>query len=106
MNKRKMIEQVAHEITKKFSDEGKLVEAGFAAFHHLCLKNASPAQVDDMRLAYMAGAEHLFTSIMVIMEPGDEPTDADLKRMDLINAEITHWRAVLAEKMMPAQGKA
>jgi hypothetical protein len=104
-NKTTIIQQVAAEVTKHFVDQGKLVEAGFAAFSYLYLKNSPPAQIADMRIAYMSGAEHLFNSIMGILDPGEEPTDKDMQRMDLINAEIERWRKVFAEKV-PTKGSA
>jgi hypothetical protein len=102
-----MIEQVASDITKEFTDRGKLVEAGWAAFHHLVLPKDAPAvQIREMRLAFMAGAEHLFSSIMNILDPGEEPTASDLRRMDLISNEIDEWRGRLSERVQPAQGRA
>lgn len=106
-NRREMIQQVATELTKKLTDEGKLVEAGFAAFQHLAMsKDAPPQQVSEMRLAWMAGADHLFSSIMIILDAGAEPTEKDMHRMDLINTELERWRAVVAERVQPSQGRA
>jgi hypothetical protein len=103
MTDRTTIEEVAHQITKEFTDRGKLIEAGWAAFAHLVIpKDAPPIQFQEMRLAYMAGAEHLFSSIMNILDPGDEPTEADMHRLDLIGKEIDEWRERLAERV---QGK-
>src|SRR5690349_434766 len=107
MSKRQLFEQAAADITKELTDRGKLIEAGFALFaRYVIPKDASPAQLNEMRLAYMAGAEHLFSSIMNILDPGDEPTPADLRRMDLISNEIDEWRAKLSERVQPAQGRA
>lgn len=107
MNKFKMIERVASEVTKQFTDKGQLIEAGFAAFHHLVIsKGAPPVQVQEMRLAYMAGADHLFSSIMTILDEGQEPTEADLVRMDLIEKELRSWRGRLMERAAPTQGNA
>lgn len=107
MNKTKLIEQAAHDVTKHLSDQGKLVEAGFAAFRYLAMaKDAPDIQVNEMRLAFMAGAEHLFSSIMSILDPGEESTDADLRRMDLIDAELDSWRGRLSERVQPSQGRA
>ena len=39
----------------------------------------------------MAGAQVLFSSIVNILDPGSEPTEADLKRMDLIHNELVNW---------------
>ena len=40
----------------------------------------------------MSGAEHLFSSIMAILDDGDEATENDLRRMELIDDEIRAWR--------------
>lgn len=107
MNKAKVIEEAAHRLTKELADKGKLVEAGFAAFAlYVIPKDAPAVQLSEMRLAYMAGAEHLFSSIMNILDPGADPTAADLRRMDLIDREIAEWRVKLSERVQPSQGNA
>ena len=86
-------DEVATELTKVLTDKGLLIEAGFAAFRHFVIPPDAPhKQVLLVRHAYMAGAEHLFSSIMNIMEEGAEPTPADMRRMDLIYKEIMQWR--------------
>lgn len=107
MNKARLIEQAASGLTKDLTDAGKLVEAGFVVFaHYVIPKDAPPAQLVEMRLAFMAGAEHVFSSIMNMLDPGEEPTAADLRRMDLIQKEIDDWRGRLSERVDPAQGRA
>jgi len=86
-------DKAATMLTKILTDKGLLIEAGFAAFRHFVIApGASHAQVLEMRAAYMSGAEHLFSSIMTIMDPGAEPTEDDLRRMNLIHKEIEAWR--------------
>lgn len=102
---RQIIEDTAIEATKRFTDEGKLIEAGFAAMRVLMLQHASPLQVSEMRLAYLAGAEHVWQSIMSIMDPGLQETENDLRRMDMIQKEIDSIRAELSERVQPAQGR-
>ena len=77
-------------LTKDLTDKGLLIEAGFAALRHMAIaKDASAEQVDEMRGAFFAGAQHLFASIMSILDPGDEePTENDLRRMSLITDEL------------------
>ena len=89
--------KIAAALTKKLADEGKLIEAGFAAMQVLALQGAGEHQINDMRIAYMAGAEHLFRSIIVIMDEDAEPTAKDMHRMDLINDELEQWRGVLEQ---------
>ena len=38
--------------------------------------------------AFFGGAQHLFGSIMSILDPGHEPTERDMRRMDLIAHEL------------------
>lgn len=96
--KRRVIEGVS----KKFADEGKLIEAGWVAMKLSVLPQEMGEQQErDMRMAFMAGAQHLFASIMAVMEDDHEPTETDLKRMDLIHAELEAFRKELeaAHKM-------
>ena len=107
MNKAEMIEQAGSDLTKALTDKGKLIEAGFVLFaRYVVPKDAPPIQLSEMRLAFMAGAEHVFSSIMNILDPGEEPTDADVRRMDLIHAEIEEWRGKLSERVQPTEGNA
>jgi hypothetical protein len=82
-------------LTKDLTDKGLLIEAGFAALRHMAIaKDASAEQVDEMRGAFFAGAQHLFASIMSILDPGDEePTENDLRRMSLISDELDRFLA-------------
>lgn len=41
-----------------------------------------------------------------ILDPGDEPTDADLRKMDLIAAELDKVRGELAARYYPTNGRA
>lgn len=105
-SRQQILEEVATEVTKALTDRGKLIEAGFVAFKHLTLQRASQAQIDVMRIAWMGGADHLFSSIMDILDPGEEPTDKDLKRMDLIEKELAEFRTELLLRLRRAKGTA
>src|SRR4051812_33105940 len=93
MADRDEIEKQARKLTVELASKGRLIEAGFAAFRVIVFPGATPGQLASLRMAYMAGAQHLFASIMSLLEPGEEPTTADLTRMDLIHAELEVWRA-------------
>lgn len=83
------VRKLATELSKRLTDEGKLIEAGWVIFRGMTVPPDAPqVQIDEMRLAFMAGAQHLFASVMGILDPGEEPSDADIRRMDLINAEL------------------
>lgn len=92
-------------VANKMADDGKLIEAGWMALRLAAIpKDAPRVQVDEMRLAFMAGAQHLFASIMGILDPGDEPTEADLRKMDLIAAELDKVRGELAARYFHTKG--
>jgi hypothetical protein len=106
-NRRRIIESATDALAKELIDRGRLIEGGFAAFAHYVIPKDAPAiQLREMQIAFMAGAEHLFSSIIGILDPGQEPTDEDLRRMDLIAKELDEWRGRISERMQPAQGNA
>ena len=76
-------------LAKAATDKGLLVALGFLGFRRFFLgKDATDRQVADAQRAFYAGAQHLYGSIMGILEEGAEPTENDLKRMALVDAEL------------------
>ena len=70
-------------------DDGKLIEAGWVSLRLASIPlDVLAVQLGEMRNAFFAGAQHLFGSTMTILDPGEEPTDADLERMSLIQDEL------------------
>lgn len=90
--RREAIGRIADAIAGASVDRGKVIEMGFAsmiAATYPQYKDMPKEQLDDLRNAFFGGAQHLFASITGILDPGAEPTDRDLRRMDLINHELT-----------------
>lgn len=86
--------KIADDLAKELIDKGFLLEAGFEILASMAMpKNASERQVKECKLYFMAGAQHLFASIMQSLEAGSEPTDTDLRRMENINTELDVWKA-------------
>lgn len=101
MADRAYLERLSRELT----DQGKLIEAGWIGLRIAAVPLDAPAvQLSEMRMAFFAGAQHLFSSIMTILDPGSEPTDADLKRMDLIDAELRKFIADFTLRHTPTEG--
>lgn len=74
-------------------DRGLLMEAGWQGLRSIALPaDASAVQLAEMRKAFFAGAQHLFATIMGILDPNEEPTAADMRRMDLIALELEQFR--------------
>lgn len=83
--------------------EGKLIEAGWVGLRlAIGLKNAPADQLREMRLAFLGGAQHLFSSIMSVLDPSSEPTDAGLRRMHLISAELDAAQEELVAGYVPS----
>lgn len=89
---REEIKAAAAALTRKLADAGKIIEGGWYGFDMLVIpKDAPEVQRKEMRLAFFAGAQHLFTSIMNVLDSDREPTADDLRRMDLIHRELEAW---------------
>src|SRR4051812_30169310 len=100
-------ERLAEDIQRKLANEGKILEGGWAALRMMVMpSDASEVQVHEMRKAYFAGAQHLFSTMMVMLDPGEEPTDADMRKMDLIAAELEAWTREMKLEMATAKGQA
>jgi|SRR5262245_4094561 len=80
-----------NKLSRRLSDDGKVIEAGWTAFLAVVHPEAPLDQRKEMELAFYAGAQHLFASIMNLLDPGQEPTDADMRRMSLIADELQKW---------------
>lgn len=100
------LKTIMEKLHRDLVDDGKLIEAGWIGMRMACVPDeASEAQISEMRLAFFAGAQHLFSSIMSILEPDAEPTDKDLQRMDLIDAELRKFAADFELRYTPAKGR-
>jgi hypothetical protein len=98
--------EVVDQICRELMDQGKLIEAGWKSYELLVIPvDASTVQRNETRIAFFAGAQHLFGSIMGVLEPGDdEPTENDLRRMDLINKELDRFIKEFKLNNLPAAG--
>ncbi len=84
--------QIADALLRELSDRGQIIEGGWKAYELLTgLKDASEVQRTECRKAYFFGAQHLFASIMGFLEPGTEPTELDLERMDKLDQELRRF---------------
>ena len=93
-------------LTKQLADDGKLLEAGWIGLRIAAdLINAPAMQLQEMRKAYMAGAQHLYASIMTSLDEDAEPTESDLRRMSLIDAELSAFADEMLANL-PTKGNA
>jgi len=65
------------------------IEAGGESYRHGVLPpHASVVQVSETRKGFYAGAWFLLNHLMGVLDPGTEPTDADMTRMAEIGDEL------------------
>lgn len=85
-------------LTKELADNGKLIEAGWVALRLAAIPDRAPEiQLREMRMAYMAGAQHLFSSMISILDADKEPTAGDVARVELIHKELEAFRSELEQ---------
>lgn len=92
---------------RKLLDNGMLIEAGWLGLRIAAVPLDAPAiQLENMRNAFFAGARHLMTTILNIMDDDRGPTDDDLHRMDQIEAELDAFIAAFELKHARPEGNA
>jgi hypothetical protein len=104
-NSREEIERAAHDIlVKTASDAGLVLELGWLSC--AIMMKPAPEFRNDMRIAYYAGAQHLFASMMTMLDPDADPTPRDLVRMDKMYKELAAMEPELKLRGVVAKGRA
>lgn len=99
--------KLAEVLSGALTDEGKIIEAGWRGLKSMAIAPDAPQiQLDEMRMAFFAGAQHLFASILTVLDPGEGITDRDLKRMDRISEELAAFSAEFEARHLPTDGSA
>lgn len=94
-------------LSRELTDQGKLIEAGWVGLRIAAIPlDASATQLDEMRNAFFAGAQHLFGSIMTVMDPDALPTEKDVERISSIARELRGFIAEFKLRLQPAEGVA
>jgi hypothetical protein len=105
--KRRALHAAADIYAKAAADKGLLIEAGWLGLKAVWLHpETPPSQEAELRQAFFAGAQHLYGSIMGMLDPGEEPTDADLTRMENIDRELEAFIRDFELRHVPTQGTA
>lgn len=87
-------------LAKELVETGRPIAAGFVAgrLTGWIPADATPEQLEQFRLIFMAGAQHLWGMIFAIMDEDREPTAADERRMSIIDSELEAWYEQQAKK--------
>jgi hypothetical protein len=80
-------------LTKELISKGKLIHAGWLGYVAAVYRNhlTDGNQYDQLQQAFFAGAQHLFASIMNVLDPGDEITNEDLEKIAMIHNELEQF---------------
>lgn len=96
----KVDRELVDELTRRLIDQGKIIAAGFASLRFQAIPADAPEiQIREMEKAFFAGAQHLWGSIVSVLQEDEEPTEDDLRRMGLINAELEEFGRRLAAEL-------
>jgi hypothetical protein len=94
-------------VTRDLVDGGKLVETGWLGYRTAVISPRAPdVQVRECRMAFFAGAQHVYASLMTMLEPGEDPTTADLGRMQALDDELRRFADDFALNQTPTEGSA
>jgi hypothetical protein len=94
-------------LSQRLADSGKLIEAGWISLRIAAMPaDATELQIAEMRKAFMAGAAHLFSSIISCLDEGGEITDRDMRRMALIQVELDEFCNQLHVELAQTVGNA
>ena len=67
------------------------IDKGWEGYKALLPKDASDVQIKETRQAFFGGAAVLFEALMRTLDPCEEPTDADMKKMSDIQRELNEF---------------
>jgi hypothetical protein len=95
-----ILKEAAEQVIRELAAKGRLIEAGWASYQIMAIpKDAGPHQRSETRIAFYAGAHHLFNSLLLATDPGHEVTDSDLVKMDLVHKELEAFGKELEENL-------
>lgn len=86
------LNKLVEESTKALVDKGMMIEASFIGFMISAYGGADKVPKDKLtqiRDAFFAGAQGVFSGIITFMEEGSEPTETDMKRVDSLANELS-----------------
>ena len=84
-------EAVIDRLLREQTDQTNVLETLWLLFAHHVKIPPGGVQWIESRRCFFAGALTLFSCLIRILEPGAEPTEADLRRMDRITGELARY---------------
>lgn len=89
------LDEYAKRVTQHLVDDGRIMEAGWITYKLHCIPvNAPEVQLQATRESFFAGAQHLFSTILTMLDG----SQADESRMNQINKELRDFYVELCKK--------
>lgn len=94
------VQRIALKLSKRLAEEGLLIKAGFYGYLMMAYPDRELPAVQRLALeqSFLAGAYHLFSSLMNTLDPDAEPTEQDVRRLDKIHTELECYRKELTTR--------
>jgi hypothetical protein len=74
--------------------ETKMMEAMWQLYRKRVIPlAATPEQLKQLKMAFYGGASSIFEGILRILTPEAEPTETDIRNMDLLHQELVQFAA-------------
>jgi len=104
---KQIIHDALHDMmARELLNSGKLVNGGWEVFNRFILDPDAPKiQREEMRKAFFAGAQHVFMCLCSGLDPDEEPTADDMKRMELLEAELIEFGESFAAEIAANESK-
>lgn len=74
-----------------------MIEQLWRDFCLKCFGNISEQQYIDLRRTFYGGASALYFALMAQLDPGDEPSEADLEKMRGVQAELVAFNELVKQ---------
>jgi hypothetical protein len=87
-------------MSRELIEAGQPIAAGFAAarLSGIIPDSTPPEELDRLRVVFMNGAQHAWSMLFAALDEEREPTDGDMRRMEIINSELDAWYQIAAKK--------
>jgi hypothetical protein len=86
---------------RQFSPSGRFTSIDIAWRRFSRLLPSTPTERDE--LAFKGGAAVLFYAILAMFDPGGEPTDDDLGKMDMLHREVEAFTKTFDQRIVALQ---
>jgi hypothetical protein len=95
----KLTQMITKIVAKSSAKNGRILQDGWVLARMSIYKHIEDEKtLMLMRESFMGGAHHLYTMMMHALDPGEDPTTADLCMYEGVSKELENWYDYMAEK--------